>query len=314
MSTTSTSSTTATTSTTPTSSSSNVQVPALKPSFSPTSSCTQDIYYVVRQDVSCVDSNGSTVPCREFHLGPTTSTSACFPTSWSPSSGAYISPGGCPLGYTVACARTEEPERTATCCPSGYSCQTQSSGFPWYTTELCVQSMPDSITYYYTTFMPGKDPQTYSTTGGGTLNAFGVDIRWHQTDLATSTNPPISTDLATPTPTPFPTSTSTSVLSSSGLSPGTMAGIGIGAAAGILVLVSMFLLWRRWRKRRLESKPAIMYDPQLVDNFQPVNEVSELPCYSEANTFGSTPPAYYHTERSELSGRSLPAELGPGRE
>ncbi|KAI1212625.1 uncharacterized protein F4807DRAFT_413790 [Annulohypoxylon truncatum] len=304
--TTSSPSTPTTTSTTPTSSSPAVQIPVLTPPFNPAPSCTQDIYYVVDQDLSCVDGNGSTVACRQFHLGPTTSTSVCFPTSWSPSSGAYISPGGCPSGYTVACAYTEEPERTATCCPSGYSCQTLSEGFPWFTTDLCVQSMPDSITYQYTTRTPGKNPETSTTTGGGTLNAFGIAIRWHLSDLATATattTPIVSAPVITTTNPTF-----------DDLSSGAKAGIGVGAAiAGILALVGTFLLWRRCRRRRL-GRPAVMYEPQFVEHYQPTKVPSELAGNNERNTSWSIPPSTDHTERAELPGRSLPAELGPGRD
>ncbi|KAI1088927.1 hypothetical protein F5B19DRAFT_402161 [Rostrohypoxylon terebratum] len=267
-----------------------VQVPVLSPPFNPSPSCTQDIYYVVNQDIGCVDSNGSTVACRQFHLGPTTSTSACFPTSWSPSSGAYISPGGCPVGYTVACASTNSPERTATCCPSGYSCQTQSEGFPWYTTDLCIQRMAESITYLYTTRTPGEDPETSTTTGGGTLNAFGVAIRWHASDLATETTS--VSRLAGPT-----------IISvsqgSGGLSSGAKAGLGVGVAiAGILVLVGAFLLWRRRRRHRGEASTVIR-NQQPIEQHHPGKSPWELD--------GSH-------ERVELPGRSLPAELGSGRE
>ncbi|XDG08018.1 hypothetical protein ABKA04_007633 [Annulohypoxylon sp. FPYF3050] len=283
-----------------------IQVPALASPFDPASSCTLDIYYVVDQEITCYNiSNSSPTACRHWHLGPTTSTSACFPTSWSSSSGAYMSPGGCPIGYTVACANTDEPERTATCCPSNFSCETQIQGYPWFTTELCVQSMPNTITYKYTTSTPGGTLETSATTGDGILNAYGFAIRWHLSDLSTMT----ATSYATPSMASSTSTTSniaTSIPTSTTLSPspndissGAKAGIGIGAAiAGILMLTGAPLLWRRLRKRR-QNVSTIIYDPQLIEQHQPTKGPSEL-----AGT----------REQAELSGRPLPAELGPGSE
>ncbi|KAI0894380.1 hypothetical protein F4806DRAFT_472976 [Annulohypoxylon nitens] len=272
--------------------SSAVQVPVLTPSFIPASSCTQDIYFVVNQDVICNNARTSSA-CAYFHLGPTTSTSACFPTSWSPRSGAYISPGGCPSGYTVACAYTEAPESTATCCPSGFSCQTdQFHELSWRTSDICFQEMTSSVAYQYTISTAGQDPETSATSGvSGQLNAYGVAIRWNSSDLTAA-------------------STSTPTGSIRGLSQGAKAAIGVGAAiAGILILVGAFLLWRRSRRHRKEE-PVVVYD-QLAKGLPELSEDR-----GRAELCGKSLPSELpnYRERVELPEQSLPAELGPGRE
>lgn len=85
--------------------------------FTPSPSCTTDIYYVSNPSGSY------------FHLGPPTSTAACFPRSWSPSASAFISTSYCPSGYTIACANTAFPEKTGTCCP-GYVALLFTYAFP----------------------------------------------------------------------------------------------------------------------------------------------------------------------------------------
>ncbi|XXG99927.1 hypothetical protein Hte_006268 [Hypoxylon texense] len=292
----------------------------LPPTFDPVPSCTQDIYYIVAQDISCVDGNGNVVACRYFHLGPTTSTSDCFPTTWTPTPGAYISPGACPRGYTVACAQTQVggPETMATCCPNSYSCQTDSTAWPWYSTDLCVQPMADTITYFYTTRTPGKDFETASTTGGGEINAFGVVIRWQASDLIKSTATTSTSTQAAQTSTSTRASMvpSSSVLTSStidtsvssdprGLSVGARAGIGIGvAAAFVIILAAIFILWRTRRKKNGER---IGPDDTLPGGTSmPAMTLLELSNGTETTSFG------YQTGWSELPGRREPAELWAG--
>ncbi|KAI1452132.1 hypothetical protein F4805DRAFT_47195 [Annulohypoxylon moriforme] len=293
-------------STTPTFASSVLHVPSATSPFSPAPFCTQDIYYVVHQDMSCHYPNGSTVACRQFHLGPTTSTSACFPTSWSPSEKAFISPGVCPLGYTIACKTTGEPEKIATCCPSGFSCQKKGDGWRWISTDLCRQSMPHSITYQYTTTTPGKTPETTTTTGGNTLNAYGVAIKWHEADLAAATAATI------PTPTTITRSpTNDSAITNpsfNGLPPDAKVGVGAGVAvAGILLLVGGLFLWKRWPKRHPKGGTTIVYDLQPVEQPppapQPPGEPTELIGNGATSTNGLILPTNHYTGRAELSCR-----------
>ncbi|KAI0883755.1 uncharacterized protein GGS22DRAFT_194981 [Annulohypoxylon maeteangense] len=327
-------------STSSTSSSSVLQTPTLATPFSPEPFCTQDIYYVVHQEMHCHYSNGSTVACRQFHLGPTTSTAACFPTSWSPSKGAFISPGGCPFGYTIACSDTKELEKTATCCPSGYSCQAQTKGFSWITTDLCRQSMARSIIYQYTTSSPGRGPLTTSTAGGNTLNAYGIAIRWRMADLVSETQRSIETKSTIPTPipiigtietsiqimtslgittshesTPRTTTTMSSAITSTTVSPSfnnlpptAKIGIGAGAAvAGILAIAGGFLLWKYWPTRRPKGGRAIIHELQPAEDSQPMRrparELSELTGNNGLNTFGPISASSCHRGPVELPDR-----------
>ena len=83
-------------------------------SFTPEPSCTRDIYYAIFSEGSC-----GNVPCRYFHLGPTTSAEECMPSGWEDEEDYFQSPGACPGGYTIACAQSDADSRetTATCCP-----------------------------------------------------------------------------------------------------------------------------------------------------------------------------------------------------
>ena len=97
--------------------------PALTTTFTPSPSCTIDIYDVADTSAGCV---AGTVPvaCHYYQLGVTTPNSNCFPPGWSPSSTAFFSPGlVCPQGYTTACSSVTTvdggaKETRATCCPS----------------------------------------------------------------------------------------------------------------------------------------------------------------------------------------------------
>lgn len=288
----------------------------LSPTFDPSPSCTLYIYRVDVQDIACVDGNGNEVICGYFHLGPTTSTSDCLPTSWTPTPGAYISPGACPRGYTVACAQSQigEPENTGTCCPSGYSCQTNSIAWPWQSTDRCFQPMADTRTYVYTTRTPGKDFETSSITGGGELNAFGVVIRWQASDLITSTSTTTSTSISASTPAPtapsLPTSTPSAIETSASSDPGSLsvgaeAGIGVGAAAAfVMILAGAFSLWRTRRKKDRQKAGLGEFLPR--GNYTPAVAISEPSNGTESMSFGR------QTDRSELSGRREPAELWAG--
>ncbi|KAI1379838.1 hypothetical protein F4677DRAFT_407773 [Hypoxylon crocopeplum] len=330
-----------------------MEVPAVSSTFAPAPSCTQDIYYAVVQTAYCFESDGTEVACRYFHLGPTTSTSDCFPTNWEPTVGAYISPGACPQGYTTACADTAEAEKTATCCPSGFGCQTTTTGFPWYQTDLCVQTMATTVTYVYTTRTPGKEPETTSTTGPGGLNAFGVEIRWHDSDLgiaatttisstaassstsksilrtsssaSTSTVPIMSQSGARTSTTPITssfssTSTGTELpaetsqaSSSGGLSTGAKAGIGIGAVVGFLLILVDAFLMWRLWQKRKRDRAAVP-DASLPPNENFQQEKGMSVAGSDGATIsGPLLWPYQYATPSELASEREPAEIGPGR-
>ncbi|PMD47787.1 subtilisin-like protein [Hyaloscypha variabilis F] len=210
-------------------------VPALTTTFTPSPSCLVDLYQYPYTSITCYE---GTIPvsCQYVQLGPP-STSACFPPGWSPASTIYFSPGICPSGYGVACAETivtgTLPETRATCCPSGYYCQT-ALNFPWYTIYPCVY---DNNGYFvYTTSIPGTGYATSTGGAGGGFNAYGVKIRWRATNLS---------------PEATSTSSTTSVSNANtGLSLGAKIGIGVGVGfAGILCFIALLFLGVRHRRQ-----------------------------------------------------------------
>ncbi|KAI0384430.1 hypothetical protein F5Y04DRAFT_229414 [Hypomontagnella monticulosa] len=273
--------------------------------FTPSPSCTTDLYYVSNPSGSY------------FHLGPTTSTSACFPRSWSPAASAFVSTSYCPSGYTVACANTAFAEKTGTCCPSGYGCQTKTSGgLPWQSTELCVASMPTSSTYVYTTQTPGRAAQRLTTTGtGGSINAFGVQIRWTTTDAGKTAT---KTKTTTKSPTDKPTAPTPKVTNSTShnsrpnrLSTGAKAGIGVGAAiAFLLLLAGAFFVWRRKRKGGKGDKEATR-DAPSGDDFPPEKMMSGA-AGSEGAAAGAA-SLEHQNERSHAPDQQRTVEPESGR-
>ncbi|KAF2458213.1 hypothetical protein BDY21DRAFT_215435 [Lineolata rhizophorae] len=155
--------------------------------------------------------NGITTPFWTF---------ACMPPNYSsvywfgPEAG-YYSPGICPSGYTSACTRPPDSsgieygppviagETAHICCPVGYECDES-----WY--SMC----------------------TLSPTGfESTTSAYGIQVRWQESDLAAletdPTDPATTYDFFTPTGvTPSTTSTSffTTTTSTSTSSPTTTSG------------------------------------------------------------------------------------------
>ncbi|KAI2634827.1 hypothetical protein GGS26DRAFT_525618 [Hypomontagnella submonticulosa] len=278
--------------------------------FTPSPSCTTDIYYVSNPSGSY------------FHLGPPTSTAACFPRSWSPSASAFISTSYCPSGYTIACANTAFPEKTGTCCPGGFGCQTKTTGgLPWQSTELCVAPMPTSSTYVYTTQAPGRAPQRLTTTGtGGTINAFGVEIRWSTTDSGKTKTKTQTTTKSPTVKTAAPTAKVTNSTSHASrpnrLSTGAKAGIGVGAAiAFLLLLAGAFFLW--WRKRKSKSgvKDAEMTrDAPSRDDFPP-EKTTLGPQGPEGPAAAAGATSLDHqNERSSVPDQQNIAEPEPGRQ
>ncbi|KAI8966110.1 hypothetical protein F5Y11DRAFT_310351, partial [Daldinia sp. FL1419] len=287
--------------------------------FTPSPSCTQDIYGLIdiKYCVGYTSSTSFTKRCPFYHLGPSTSTSDCFPTDWQPTPGAFIYSDKCPSGYSIMCQHDNGLESTATCCPYHYSCQSAGSfDFGYRTTEACRLPMDTDVVYVFTTRTEGKPPETMTITGnsGGAINAFGVEIRWAASD-------PASSIVATSSLGPKSTSTTRTPLSSSllsspsagSLSAGAGAGIGIGALAAVaLIVAGAFLLWRRRRKNYGDKEAVVQNIPSPYESMQPVNRVSR---YTGSDRSASTRPVQFHgTELFEMPYVSRPAELGPGEE
>ncbi|OKL62342.1 hypothetical protein UA08_02823 [Talaromyces atroroseus] len=258
--------------------------PVLTTVFTPASSCLIDLwqYSATASGLECYVGT-SQVQCNYVQLGPSATTS-CFPSDWDYEPTAYFSPGICPSGYETACSSVTtfgtNTETRATCCPSGYSCQT-GSDWPWYTTDLCTYHNPGPVTYVYTTDLPGVGTSTVTTSGSEGINAYGVQIRFQATDSVTA----LTTTTASPTSSTSSTSSSSSTSTSSatpastGLSTGAKAGIGVGVAlAGLIAIAGIIFFFVRPRRRSAsDGRPSAF----------------------------SSQPAYY----SELAGRPASVEV-----
>ncbi|KAI0849987.1 hypothetical protein F5Y00DRAFT_261091 [Daldinia vernicosa] len=288
--------------------------------FDPASYCTDDIYYIINSVDTCTGFDGSTLDCRYYHLGPSTSTSDCFPTDWQPIPGSFISSSKCPSRYVNACQHAETSEMIATCCPIGYNCQSSNLKDPAYrSTEPCYQHMDTRLTYVYTTKTAGRPSETSTITGEalGGLNAYGIEIRWGMSDPTSTaaTTSITTTDISLK---PTVASTAQATLSSSSyprpLSAGAGAGIGVGAAAAFaLLLAGAFLLWRRRRKCPEEKVNVAQNTLPLDGNFRIADTMSGHTCSDRSASARLAQRPYQDTECSEMPGQSSPVELGPGR-
>ncbi|KAH6968058.1 hypothetical protein HG530_007812 [Fusarium avenaceum] len=231
------------------------QIPDLTTTFTPAKSCFQ--YYKYRytgNELTCLEGGtGAPSVCTYMQLGPSGSNSDCFPSSLELGSTFYYSPGICPSGFEVACSSTFGGETRATCCPSSFSCQTE-SGWPWYSTDLCTIEIPRTVQVIVSESVVGGDWER-NTVNGAAANAIGIPIRWHSSDFATTTTGTraSATDRETIT---IPPSTSTASSDSTpgdgGLSTGAKAGIGAGVGVAALALLAA-LGWFVLRTRRTKQ-------------------------------------------------------------
>ncbi|KAJ9302099.1 hypothetical protein DTO271G3_965 [Paecilomyces variotii] len=222
----------------------------LTTTFTPASSCLVDLYQVDNTEGVYCGVGITTYLCQYLQLGPT-STSACLPSGWNTGSTAYFSPGICPSGYRQACSSTVNigtlVETRATCCPSGYFCQTRTD-WPWYSTDACTYVNTNPVPYTYTTTDNKGDYVTSTTTNVEGFNAYGVSIRYQATDFAsaqkTSSSVP-STSSSSSSSRSAPTLETSSSSASNGLPTGAKVGVGVGCSVGVLLLILVgFLIFR----------------------------------------------------------------------
>ncbi|KAH8647670.1 hypothetical protein BX600DRAFT_475705 [Xylariales sp. PMI_506] len=301
---------------TPTSTPTSTLVGPLTTTFTPPSTCNINVYNTVSTAEVCGPSS-NVHACQYYQLGDQASTSVCLPSGWDPLSVAYFSPGICPDGYTTACSSTVSTSGTvethATCCPTGYLCQT-SVEFDWYSTDICYWPVPSTVTFVYTQDVIGVGPETITATGGGlaAINAYGVNIRWKAADfVSTTTSTSLSsTGLTTTSASTSQQETGTSRLGGGDeLSTGAKAGIGVASAViGILIIIAGAILYRRKVSRSLTSSPqqATPLDNVHPDQSKSTSQVAEIDgqhggMYHQQPPYGQHgvwPPVY-----------SVPAEL-----
>lgn len=205
---------------------------------------------------------------------------------------------------------------------SGYSCQT-ATDWPWYSTDPCTYTSTGPVTYAYTTSVPGAGVVTTTVTKNEGFNAYGVQIRFQESDSVTAltattaststtstsgsaqtTASPASTAGAGAGSTASPTNSGTS---SGGLSTGAKAGIGVGVAiAAIIIITAILFFFLRRRPRGGNDLASRAGAGTLLPTS---GEVAQLP--------GSPAKVELHSNSdlySELHGNSLhpPAELESG--
>ncbi|OJJ82717.1 uncharacterized protein ASPGLDRAFT_36838 [Aspergillus glaucus CBS 516.65] len=143
----------------------------------------------------------------------------------------------------------------------------------WWTREVCAWGPASDVITEYTYTWTDSDGSKTSSIGEmsspGSVNAFGIEIRWQSTDF--SSVPATASATATPdSPTPTSSQDSAGSDSSSGLSSGATAGIGVGVAAGVVVvaILALFFFWFRRRKAR---QVASVHIPQSPHDAYPPN-------------------------------------------
>ncbi|KAK8106928.1 uncharacterized protein PG998_008941 [Apiospora kogelbergensis] len=202
----------------------------------------------------------------------------CFPSGYTATDGPYYSPGICPAGYRYACsAGIDESATIATCCPSGYVCQSRSaddlnacsSKFPsdTYLSLAIWSTIPEQETVLVgsTTFKEGKGWPAWAH--GIIIRRSGDDPTWPGASGASTTqtkgtttegNSAGSTSASSPGSRSSVSSTSRADVgdgtSNVGLSSGAKIGIGVGASLGCILLggsvAASFLLLKRRRRSR----------------------------------------------------------------
>ncbi|PYI09654.1 hypothetical protein BO78DRAFT_415582 [Aspergillus sclerotiicarbonarius CBS 121057] len=267
----------------------------LTTTFTPPASCLSDIW--------AVNSTGLIW----MNLGPT-DTAECLPSGWGPST--YFSPGLCPSGYiiakTIEYIGSNTTETAATCCPIAGSTNTYSirnsatTGEPWFSTEVCAwQPSPNVVTLYefsLTTTDGSTTSATGSMTSPGSINAYGVEVRWQSTDFVAPTGTATASVTGTTESVPAGSSQTQTASSSSGLATGAKVGIGVGVAiAGVLViaLVAWGLLRRRRRNHQRMEAMRTSNGPNGGDGVV-YSPLAELPT---------------KTVKAELPADATPAEL-----
>ncbi|KAJ4015310.1 hypothetical protein NW752_006765 [Fusarium irregulare] len=249
------------------------QAPDLTTTFTPDKSCFQ--YYKYRytgDEITCKEGGtGAPSACTYMQLGPSGSDAGCFPSSLELGSTFYYSPGVCPSGFEVACSSTFGGETRATCCPSSFSCQTE-TGWPWYSTDLCTIVIPRTVEVIVSDSVVGGDWER-TTVRGAAANAIGIPIRWHSSDFESTTTADTAST-ATASRATATGSSSTAISSGDsesddgGLSMGAKVGIGVGV--GVAALLAFIALgWFVLRARRAKQTNDEPKTPQMEQRQAP---------------------------------------------
>ncbi|KAI0914288.1 hypothetical protein F4823DRAFT_558303 [Ustulina deusta] len=187
--------------------------------------------------------------------GPVGQTS-CYPSGYAADSQQYYSPAQCPTGFTSACKSYRSTgtvqETIVRCCPTqaSFTCQSTIS-HGWEETLGCVYPQDLSKTTVWTVSQVSNGLtalETYTGAVGG-INAYQIQ--------KTSTKKSQTHATATKTSTGSGTSGhhgKSSGSSKHGLGSGAIAGIAVGAVAGLAAVLTP--LWLKLRNRRRQYQEA----------------------------------------------------------
>ncbi|KAJ5890250.1 hypothetical protein N7504_011060 [Penicillium tannophilum] len=225
--------------------------------FSPAAACTTDTWYI--EYLSGTYHYDTAISATDagwwLSQGPK-EWSSCFPSGYKAATDFYFSPGLCPSGYTVASQSTDSldgnVETRATCCPSGYSAQTE-NGLVWYSTNRCTSTNGNSNHAW--TFTKTNEISSMTTADG--INAKAVFVRWQSTDFTTPTATSMGATTSTGSSTVSPTATSQDTSADGKSSKAWIAGPVIGAVFAC-TLVALAAIWftRRKYKQKTNVDPA----------------------------------------------------------
>ncbi|KAH8891510.1 hypothetical protein GQ53DRAFT_147921 [Thozetella sp. PMI_491] len=222
------------------------------------------------------------------------STDACLPPSFNPFAGHYYSPGICPSGYTIACSFQGDSGSVTEgqCCPTGYTCHTgvDRSGDPFGCTKPITQNTFISLTYYgyheSVVTNTGPDGSVDTTTMTSTtvsptvvtrtandvqIEAYGPIVRrsdgdpeWDNASGGSSSSVHSGSSSGSNTSGGAQsTETGQGSQEAGGLSGGAKAGIGIGVAVGVLLILgALFVAYRIRQRRQRRGMEDGTYKPQ----------------------------------------------------
>lgn len=206
--------------------------------------------------------------------------SSCVPSPFPKAATDYFSPGiACPAGYYTACHDTSGVKTitTATCCPIigdvSLSCVDPLTLKGVFSTFFCTWVAPSPTSLSVTVSSDGTTSTSlikFQSPGG--LNAFGYRMVQESSDFTTTsphaTTGPSSTDGTTTSGSSSTTgATSTPPPSSSGISTGAKAAIGVIIPLVVLGILAALFFW--WRKRRQDYNAVATTTSPTGDNKAP---------------------------------------------
>ncbi|KAF4497142.1 hypothetical protein FAGAP_6665 [Fusarium agapanthi] len=232
-----------------------------------------------------------------------TPSGACFPPSFTINQ-RYITDGGCPSGYTRACATAGsyngEPASTVTCCPSvtenvfsfmcrdhQYGCHaTATAGVVWtgVVTDLGLDD-------------PTEAPVTRKPGSAEGIEAWGIKfISVSPTSHSTATSTATADDTSSTSDQPSGDGEAEGSAAGSGrLSTGAIAGIAVGAVAVcVSILVAAFLLLRHKRKRQQVQVPVHQEPITMIPK---QTEAYQLDAPEPPRHYGYPDPRYPDSDR-----------------